>query len=512
MRNHMRIRWAWLAVAGVASLLAASAAAAGETSLTIYNQGFGVVREPIALDLKEGANQVRYDRITSMLEPDSVILRDLSGTHDFKILEQSYRGDSISQGMLLWLNEGNTLDFLVQREDVWSVVSGKVIRSGYTPVEATRTASFASVWSQAPPVQPIVEVDGRQQFELPGTPLFPKLPDDSVLNPTLNWTISSEAAGPFDAELAYASWGLDWEASYSLIQSDTRDALDLIAWVTMTNTTGRDFESATVKLMAGGVSKLIRRSFEAHDLAMTYGAPMRQRSAVYFDSDFRAEPQVTQKTFDEYHLYSVARPITLHNNETKQIEFSRAVDVETSRFYVYNGSTDEVRSFSGGQPNADPGYGIQCNQAVVSALEFKNEEANHLGFPLPAGTVRLYRRDSDGGLQLTGKGELKHTAQDEKLTLATGVAFDLIGERKRTAFDVNWEAKRLTESFEIRLRSQKAAPVEVRVFERLYRGANWRIDTYSDPFLQKDSSSIEFRVQVKPGVKKLLTYTVAYTW
>lgn len=509
MRNHRCASSSWGAVCVLASVLTLWTAGAGETSLTIYNQGFGIVREPAPLDLKEGVNSVSYDRITSMLEPDSVILRDPSGAREFTILEQSYRGDSLNQGMLLWLNEGNVVDFLVRREDSLLIVPGKVIRSGYTPVEATRTATYASVWSNAPPMQPIVEVEGKQHFGLPGVPLFPKLPDDSVLNPTLKWTISSPAAGPVNAELAYATWGLDWEASYSLIQSDSGDALDMIAWVTMDNTTGRAFEDATVKLMAGGVSKMIRRkSGEMFEANQVWAASR----SIMVGGAIQVRPQVTQRAFDEYHLYTIARPITLSNNETKQIEFARATDVKTSRFYVYNGATVEARSIGGSQPNADPAYGVECNPSVVAAMEFRNSESNRLGIPLPGGVVRLYRRDEDGALELIGEGEIKHTPKDEKLTLATGVAFDLIGERKRTAFDVNWDARRLMESFEIRLRSQKAEPVEVRVFERLYRGGNWELEAYSDPYLQKDSSSIEFRVQVKPGIEKRISYTVVYTW
>jgi hypothetical protein len=487
-------------------------ARAGDSSLTIYNQGFGIVREPIALDLKEGVNTVSYDRITSMLEPDSVILRDPAGLRTFNILEQNYRGDSLNQGMLLWLNEGNTLDFLVQSEATLSVVSGKVVRSGYTPVEATRSAMFASTWAQVPQTQPIIEVDGKQQFALPGIPLFPKLPDESVLNPTLNWSISSKTAGPLDAELTYATWGLDWEASYSLIQADSGDMLDLMAWVRMDNATGRAFEDARIKLMAGGVSKMIRARPELqHDKLEAMSLPVAMR-IVMVGGEIRIRPQVTQRTFDEYHLYTVARPLTLHNNETKQIEFARATGVKTSRFYAYNGATVELRTHGGGQPNSDPTYGIECNRAVASVLEFKNDEANNLGIPLPAGIVRMYRRDANGGLELTGEGEIKHTAQGEKLSLITGIAFDLVGERKRTAFDTNWEQRRMTETFEIRLRSRKAEPVEVRVFERLYRGTNWEIGEYTDPYLQKDSSSIEFRVLVNPDVEKVLTYTVTYTW
>ncbi len=104
-----------------------------QPSLTIYNQNFAVVRQELPLNLKAGPNKIQVTDITMHLEPDSVILRDPSGRHPIQVLEQNYRADPISESLLLSLNEGKTIDFLVQRENKQEVVTGKIIRSGYTP-------------------------------------------------------------------------------------------------------------------------------------------------------------------------------------------------------------------------------------------------------------------------------------------------------------------------------------------------------------------------------------------
>ena len=104
-----------------------------QPSLTIYNQNFAVVRQELPLNLKAGPNKIQVTDITMHLEPDSVILRDPSGKHPIQVLEQNYRADPISESLLLSLNEGKTIDFLVQRENKQEVVTGKIIRSGYTP-------------------------------------------------------------------------------------------------------------------------------------------------------------------------------------------------------------------------------------------------------------------------------------------------------------------------------------------------------------------------------------------
>jgi len=103
-------------------------------ALTIYNQSFAVVRQTLPLDLKSGANQLEITDITSHLEPDSVILRDLKSGRDLRILEQNYRSDVASQGRLLALYEGKSIEFLVPDKDGnRRLVPGKIIRSGYTP-------------------------------------------------------------------------------------------------------------------------------------------------------------------------------------------------------------------------------------------------------------------------------------------------------------------------------------------------------------------------------------------
>ena len=153
----------------VCALLAT--AAIGQPALTIYNQNFAVVRERVPLDLKAGANVVKFTGATRMLEPDSVVLRDPRGRVALRVLEQSYRADTLSQGFLLSLHEGKELDFLVRDQNGReNAVRGKVIRSGYAPGGGAVET-------------PIIEVDGKLRFSLPGEPIFPALSDAGVLKP-----------------------------------------------------------------------------------------------------------------------------------------------------------------------------------------------------------------------------------------------------------------------------------------------------------------------------------------
>ena len=462
-------------------------AAAAQPALTIYNQNFAVVRDTVPLNLQAGINDVRYTDATAQVEPDSVILRDPTGNHSLQILEQNYRNDPVTQELLLSLFEGKTIDFetlrLKDNTQVREIVPGKIIRSGYVP--------------GGNPEQPIVEVDGKLQFSLPGQPLFPDLGDDTVLKPTLNWLLQSDKPGKFDAEVGYITGGFDWSASYNLVSPEKGDIVDLVGWITMNNRSGKTFHDASIKLMAGDVNRIQPQTFTAG-----FGGAYRLAMA-------ENAPAVTEKAFDEFHLYSIARPTTLRDRETKQVEFVHAEQVVAPTIYVYDGAPGY--RFYGGL-NYEQGYGTEGTKKVQVMREFVNAETNHLGIALPAGKLRFYRRDTDGQLQFVGEDQIDHTPRNETIRVTTGNAFDLVGERKQTSFHVDTGDKWMDESFEIKLRNRKTEPVEIRVVEHLYRWNNWDITQKSDDFTKKDSQTIEFRVPVKPDEEKTVTYTVHYSW
>src|SRR5207248_2464460 len=223
----------------------------GAAALTIYNQNFFVAREHVLLDLKPGVNEAQYTGVAAHLEPDSVILRDPGG-RALQIFEQNYRNDPISQELLLSFYEGKTIEFLLPDQ---KIVKGKIIRSGYVP-----SPGYANGYPQPAFGQPIIEMDGVLRFGLPGQPLFPALSTDSILKPTLSWLLETNDPGKFDAEISYVSGGMNWQADYNIVVSDKStskfDLLDVVGWITMRNQSGKTFENAQIKLLAGDVNKI----------------------------------------------------------------------------------------------------------------------------------------------------------------------------------------------------------------------------------------------------------------
>ena len=491
-----------LAALLIFSLTLAAAAQDAAPSLTIYNQNFFVARDHLALDLHSGTNHVDFAGVTAHLEPDSVILRDLTG-RPLQILEQSYRNDPVSQELLLSFYEGKTIDFAVGRNADGSNVKiqGKVIRSGYVP------ASYINGYPQQASTQPIIEINGILRFGLPGEPRFPALSADSILKPTLNWQLATTQAGKSEAEISYVSGGMTWQSDYNLVVSDSAknsnfNSLDLVGWITMQNHSGKTFEDARIRLMAGDVSKL--QGSVNQNAYRLEGKAMDMAGAA---------PVVSEKSFDEFHLYTLERPATLHDNETKQVEFVRATGIQSQRLYIYDGAqTAQYSYYSPEQIRNEPGYGTASNPKVWVMQELKNSEGNHLGIALPKGRLRFYRRDTDGSLQFIGENSIDHTPKDEMIRVYTGNAFDIVGERKRTSYHVESNQRWMDETFEIRVRNHKKEAANVRVVEHLYRWTNWKLAEQSHESKKRDAQTVEFPVEVAANGEQVVTYTVHYSW
>jgi hypothetical protein len=507
--------------------LFAGNAIASQPALTIYNQDFAVVRDTVPLNLKTGVNQVSFAGATAYLEPSSVVLRDPAGKEQLQILEQNYRADTLSQEMLLTLNEGKTIQFEVtnqaEGQTKRELISGKIMRSG-SGVPAGTMSWYGPVGGLGG-AQPIIEVDGKLRFALPGQPIFPALADDTILHPTLYWMVEAERPARLDAELSYITGGLSWEADYNLVMPEKGDTLDMVGWVTMDNQSGTSFKEARIKLMAGDVNKI-----------QNIGGFRRQAgTGGGFGGGGQSRP-VTEKVFDEYHLYTLERPTTLRSNEKKQVEFVQAAGVKSTTLYVYDGAaTDPDQAWTGQGLHREPEYGTQSSKKVWVIREFVNSASNHLGLPLPKGRVRFYRRNMDGQMEFTGENIIKHTPRDEVIRLYTGNAFDLVGERKQTSFKENLSFAAshelgpdgqplphppgtttdpepwIDESFEIRLRNHKPNPVEICVVEHLCRWWNWEIRKQSAAFKKTDAWTIEFSVPLRPDEERTVTYTAHYS-
>jgi hypothetical protein len=495
---------------------AQSSAEPAKTSLTIYNQDFALIRSPLTLTLHAGTNDISETHVTSQLEPDSVVLLDRATGRPIPILEQNYDGSLRVQAQMLAKFEGRAIDFEVTDSTGTKIVPGKIIRAGSVPqfdlLDRYGQNYYYQSLNDPYKAEPLIEIDGHLRYGLPGIPLFPPDTPGLTLQPTLHWLISAEKPDRLNAELDYISRGLRWDAVYNVIAppqtgpDTSAQSLELIGWVNVTNESGTDFRNASLQLMAGDISKLTDNN---GNMAFAGGA-IGGAVSVNGPAD---QQKITQKSFDEYHLYDLHRATTLLDHQTKQVEFLNVVNIPAHRVYIYDGLSfdnepNQMRYYQWNQRE----FGGKPNPKVWIMQEFKNSEANRLGMPLPKGRMRFYRRDTDGTLQFIGENTIDHTPKDETVRVYLGNAFDLTGTRTQTDFIDRQQDRTLVETYKVALHNAKDSPATVRVVEHLYRTATWEITAHSDPFTKRDFQSIEFEADVPAHGEKELTYTVTYTW
>jgi hypothetical protein len=477
-----RTLWGLLTVAALCALLVlpvgAQELASDGVSLTIYNQGTALVQDRRTFELQSGVSSIDFTDVAASIDSTSVSFKSLTDPLGTTVLEQNYVYDLVGSEALL-------ARYLDERIEVTltdgTLVSGALLagRNGDIILKQDDGTVVAITYSSVRDVR------------------FPALPDGLITRPTLRWLLQSANGGSQHVELTYLTGGMNWTADYILLLGAGNTQLDLNGWVTLTNTSGATFRDATVKLVAGDVNRVAdRQQYAAEDMMLAQVAPS-------------AAPQVEQRDIYEYKLYEIQRPVTVANNETKQVEFVSGTGIAANTFYVYDSSTP-VYGYYG--PIIDQMYGMTGATDVQNWLEFNTGEENGVGADLPAGRVRVYQEDVDGAALLIGENQIDHTPKGEQVKLYLGNAFDLVGERVQTNF-VYLGDNVLEETYQITLRNRKDnQAVEVRVPEHLFRWSNWEILNSSDPFNKTDSSSIEFRLIVEPGAEKVLTYTVRYTW
>jgi hypothetical protein len=313
-----------------------------------------------------------------------------------------------------------------------------------------------------------------------------KLPPGLVSKPSLLWKLETDKSGEHKTEISYQTKGLNWRADYVAIANDDDTATDLTSWVTLDNKSGASYTNSSLKLMAGDV----------HKVQENYGQPMREMMAV----DAAAAPmpnQFSEKSFAEYHLYSLAGTTDVNDNETKQLSLFNAAAVPTKKLFIF----EPIQ-----QPVYYGGWAPQINSSKVNVkIEVENSEKNNLGMALPKGKVRVYKKDHDGALQFIGEDLIDHTPRDEKIRLYIGDAFDVVGERKQlTQEQVNQHVQR--GSYEISLRNHKDKKVTVTSVEHSY--GDWKISENSHKFTKKDSRTFEFEVEVPARGEVKITYEI----
>lgn len=448
--------------------------------------GYAVVRQERDLDFTRGRNAVRFSDVAALIDPTTVVFESMTDAKGTTVLEQNYQFDLVSTDKLLqrYVDRSITVD----------------------QIRGQTTESFSGTLLSTQGGMVLRREDGTLQI-LPhnaGVKL-PSLPGGLITRPTLLWDVNAQKTGGHRTRVSYQTQGMTWWADYNLTYSEGANAnacqLDIGAWVTIINQSGAGYTDAKLKLVAGDVHRA--------PTGAAYPQSLAAKSVVREDSPRR----FSEKSFFEYHLYTLGRPTTLPDNSTKQLElFPVARRVPCEKVLVYYGAAPGQWSILP-SPATDRSYGVQGNRKVDVYLQFRNTESNNMGMPLPAGRMRVSKIDpADSTLEFVGEDAIAHTPRNERVQLQLGSAFDIVGERRQIDFRVDTSRKTMSEEIEVTLRNQKKERVTVQVKENLYRWINWNIASRSHEFRKEDARTIVFPVALGPESEAVVRYTVQYTW
>jgi hypothetical protein len=443
-----------------------------DLNVTVYNSNIALVRDVRQLALPGGAFRLKLMDIAATVNPATVHFRSLNDPDKLNVIEQNYEYDLLEPAKLLHKYVGKEVTLVRSYQE-----------NGTTKHEEIKATLLADnngpVWKIGNDIVTGIYSEGYR---------FPEVPANLYERPTLLMSLENSGARKQQIEASYLASNLSWNADYVLTVSRDDKAADLDGWVTLANNSGTAFRNARLQLVAGELNRIPTES-RMRAMDMMAAAPAK------------AKEQFQQEAFSEYHLYTLGRRTSVEDKETKQISLLQGSGVPVQKLFIVNGQNFYYHNAQNpGSPQKDP---------VLVYYKFKNEEKAGLGMPLPAGNVRVYQKDSKGGVLFAGEDHIDHTPKDEEVSVHIGNAFDIVAERKQTDYkridNHVWEME-----FEITLRNHKDAPIIVQVNEPI--GGDWEMLSSSYKFTKTAAFAAQFNVPVDKNGTSVLKYRIRARW
>ena len=440
-------------------------------AVTIYNGDLALVKDTRKVKLKTGLNALALRDVSAQIRPETALLRSINAPGSLSLLEQNFDFDLLTPEKLLEKYVGKTVSL--------------VKTNPTTGAETTEQATVLSVNNGV-----ILKVGNRIEASINHANsriVFDNVPENLRDRPTLITQINNKGAAEQIVELSYLTSGLGWKADYVAELNEKDDKLDLSGWVTLTNTSGATYKNAKMQLVAGDVNRVqeqmrpMVKATRMESMAADTAAPMREEGLL------------------EYHLYTLDRPTTIAESQTKQVALLSASGVPVRKELVLKGAD----YYYTGQ------YGeIGTKMKVGVFVQFENKESNNLGMPLPKGTLRVYKKDSKGNAQFVGEDNIDHTPKNETVRLKLGDAFDVTADKKQTDFKILPNPQKghnaYESAFEITLKNAKKERVTVTVQEPI--GGDWKIVSESARHDKANSHLALWKIDVPAEGSATLTY------
>jgi hypothetical protein len=441
-----------------------------ELAVTIYNSNLALVKDTRAVQLSSGYNELAFKDVSAQIRPETAILRSLTHSKGFALIEQNFDFDLLTPQKLLEKYVGKTVTVIKRHPTTGEEHSE----------EATVLATNNGV---------VLRIGDQIETGIPGRIAFSKVPANLRERPTLVMQLTSGTAKQQRLELSYLTQGMSWRADY-VAELDRNDAaMDLTGWVTLTNKSGTRYNNATLQLVAGDVNRVYDKY--GRDVGMAREALAKSKP----------ERKVSEESLFEYHLYTLGRKTTLADNQTKQVALLSAQSVPVRKELLLMGNNYYYMN-SVGRTGQTMKVGVY--------VHFKNDKQHHLGIPLPKGIIRVYKKDKAGNAQFIGEDRIDHTPKLEDVALKLGDAFDVTAKKRQTDFKKQSGFSPYnyvyTASFEIVLKNAKAVKQIVKVREPV--PGDWEMVKSSHPYKKTAAHTVEWNIPVPARGKTILRYQV----
>ena len=434
-------------------LLALACVADAEDWITIYNDDLSLVRSNFELELQAGRQDYNFDNITSRIEAPSVIVHSLDG--GVRVAEQNYEYDLAGKYQII-------AKYIEREVELLTKDDSRVIGT----LKFYDGSSFGILEKGSSRL--LVVADSETQIIK-----LAELPSNFYTKPTLHWSLIADKDGRHPLQMTYLTGGLNWNVTYNSVWDEKNLALN--SWVTITNQSGKAFDDVTLKLIAGDVNRV-------YDVYDGYKRNYEEMMAPGMVLDAGA-PSFEEKAFHDFHMYTLDQKVSFANNQTKQLELYPLQNIKASQSYEYS----------------------TWDSGVNSVIKFKNTEENGIGKPLPKGTVKVYKQDSDGNLEFIGEDSISHTSKNEEVKINTGTAFDLVASTLvRDQRDLGKNKSERT--IQVTLRNNSAEAKTINVLHQL--GGNDSIIESNFTHTQDTNLKATFEIAVQPDKEVILNFTV----
>jgi hypothetical protein len=443
-----------------------------EKKITIYNSDLALVKESKTFNLETGLGKIIFPNVATKVITDSVIAKFINPV---QLLTQDFDKNTISFYKILKQHLGKKVSFYDTVKDKSSTNSR--INSGIL-------LAINPLLIKLPSGSIVSNI-------IPSNIIFNSIDSDLIQYPSLIWNVNNLSSNNNTINLTYLTRGLKWSSNYTIFYDSDSKKMDFYGNLKITNNSGVSYKNIDLQCLAGDVN-VIKPKFERR---------VFKNKALAFDSlaSESINTNVTEKSFSDFHIYTVPFKVDLKNNQSKQIKFINSLNIPVSKLYSLHLSSANQKTY------------LTSPRNFKTSLVFFNNKKNNLNIPLPKGIVRVYQQENNE-THFVGENSISNKPTDSKITIETGKAFDVTLTEKNINFSSKYSNGRYyyiknISNYIIKNRKNKSVTVKFTVPYNSYRNSlslDFSSNCSNNCSYKLNSDSIDFTLHLKSNDKYTL--------